>query len=103
MPQRAKHVEYSSFSKRESPIVPEYYIYSALRSPKVGESKCTTKNVCSRSKIVNSSKRESRRAQNTVCLYSSHTNRESREKLAKDKGMRALRSEKGNASKRKPQ
>ena len=42
----AKHDEYSSFSKRESPIAPEY-IYSALRSRKAGEAKCATKNVCS--------------------------------------------------------
>ena len=45
MPRIAKHNEYSSFSKRESPIAPEY-IYSALRSTKAGEAKCATKNLC---------------------------------------------------------
>ena len=54
MPGIAKHGEYSSFSKRKSPIAPEY-IYSALRSTKAGEVKCATKNV-SCSKIVNAPK-----------------------------------------------
>ena len=38
MPQCAKHNEYSSFSKRESPLA----IYSALRNPKAGEYKRAT-------------------------------------------------------------
>ena len=44
---------------------------------------------------------EERYIQYNVYIYSSHTNRESREKHAKDNGMRALRSEKGNAPRRK--
>ena len=45
---KLKHDGYSSFSKRESPIAPEYInLHSALRSPKAGEAECATKNVCS--------------------------------------------------------
>ena len=91
MPRIAKHDEYSSFSKRESPIAPEY-IDSALRSTKAGEAKCATKNVCF--SFLN---RKCPKAQNTMnilrsqsvraeerSIHSSHTNRESREKHAKD-------------------
>ena len=41
MRQSAKHNEYSSFSKRESPIA-LCILYGALRSPKAGESKRLT-------------------------------------------------------------
>ena len=61
MPRSAKQDEYSSFSKRESPIAPEY-IYSALWSPKAGEARCATKNVIvPRSKIVNAPKHKTQR------------------------------------------
>ena len=112
MPRSAKHDEYSSFSKRETPIAPEY-INSALRSPKAGESKCATKNVCSSffnrkclktqnttNNLRSQSMRdEERYIQNNV--YTSHTNRESTEKHAKDNACSSFRQ--GNAQKSKAQ
>ena len=111
MPRIAKHDEYSSFSKRESPIAPEYISTVLFGVPKQERLNALLRMYVSRSEIVNAPKHntqwiffvlkawEPKSALYTLLIRTGNRERNTR------KTMRALRirSEKGNAPMRKAQ